>query len=56
MRCLSCDSALSNREATRKSALTGDFLDLCDKCFDTIKEDIAVIESQHTQEVQDDDI
>lgn len=56
MRCLSCDAALNDREATRKSAVTGEFIDLCNKCFETIKEDIDVIESQFTQEPDDESI
>lgn len=36
MRCLSCNVVLSDREATRKGSVTGEFLDLCDDCLSTI--------------------
>ena len=45
MRCLSCDKNLSDREAVRKYASTGEFLDLCDRCYDPIKEEVAVVEN-----------
>ena len=45
MKCLSCDHILTDKEATRKSALTGDFIDLCDPCFEPVKDDIAVVEN-----------
>lgn len=33
MKCLSCDSILSDREATRKYAGTNEYLDLCNHCI-----------------------
>lgn len=36
MRCLACDCLLSDREATRRSIVTDEFLDLCDHCFSTV--------------------
>lgn len=44
MRCLACNIILSDKEATRKYASTGQFVDLCDHCFDTVEDEIAVIE------------
>lgn len=44
MRCLSCNRALSDREATRKYKSTGEFLDLCDNCYAPIKEEVKVDE------------
>ena len=35
MRCVSCDAELNDREATRKGALSGQYLDLCDNCLST---------------------
>jgi len=32
VRCLACNAALSDFEATRKSAMSGHFLDLCNGC------------------------
>ena len=40
MRCYCCDKALSDFESTRKSVATGDYLDMCNKCYSTIKEDL----------------
>jgi len=40
MRCYCCDRALSDFESTRKSATTGEFLDMCNKCYSTIKDDL----------------
>lgn len=40
MRCYCCDRALSDFESTRKSATTGEFLDMCNKCYATIKDDL----------------
>ena len=33
MRCLSCDVALNDFESTRKSEKTGQYVDLCNRCF-----------------------
>jgi hypothetical protein len=43
MRCLACNVALSDFEATRKSAASGDFLDLCNSCL-YYAEDIDTID------------
>ena len=40
MRCYCCDKILSDFESTRKSVTTGDYLDMCNKCYATIKEDL----------------
>lgn len=45
MRCEACDNALSDREATRKSKKTGDFLELCDHCYEPIKQDVPTVEN-----------
>jgi len=44
MRCYCCNKALSDFESTRRSALTGEFLDMCNDCFYTIKDDVDVVE------------
>lgn len=41
MRCYCCDKVLSDFESTRKSVTTGDYLDMCNKCYYTIKEDLV---------------
>lgn len=45
MRCYACNKRLSDRESTRRSAISGDFLDLCDSCFSTISDDVPCVES-----------
>lgn len=44
MRCVCCNSLLSDFEATRRSASTGDFLDMCNECYHTVRDDIDVYE------------
>lgn len=44
MRCYCCDKILSDFESTRKSVNTGDYLDMCNKCYSTIKEDLVAEE------------
>lgn len=44
MRCLSCDARLSDYEATRRCAITNEYIDLCNSCFSTIYEDMHTIE------------
>lgn len=45
MRCRACDCELSDLEATRKYASTGEYIDLCNKDFSYIKDTIQVIEN-----------
>ena len=40
MRCLSCDKILNDYESTRKSAVTGEYIDLCNHCYSTIKDQV----------------
>lgn len=40
MRCYCCDKNLSDFESTRKSVTTGEYLDMCNKCYSTIKDDL----------------
>lgn len=51
MRCLSCDVGLSDQESTRKF-LSGEYVDLCNKCFESIKNDVQVF----SQSNDDDDL
>jgi hypothetical protein len=44
MRCLSCNVALSKFESTRKSAHTGEYLDLCNRCYKVIEKEVEVVE------------
>lgn len=50
MRCVACNAVLTDFEATRKSANTGEYIDLCNKCFNTIREEVAVIERKDLME------
>jgi len=38
MHCTICDALLSDFEATRKNAHTGEYLDMCSSCFQDFKE------------------
>ena len=44
MHCIACDRLLSEFEATRKNALTMDYIDLCKVCFEDVKGLFPVIE------------
>ena len=44
MHCSCCDRLLSEFEATRKNALTMDYIDLCKVCFEDVKGLFPVIE------------
>lgn len=43
MKCLSCDIILTNFEATRKYKSTGEYMELCNKCFAPIQSQVPVI-------------
>jgi len=43
-RCVSCNRNLSDFEATRKHAVTGEYLDICNKCFKDVVGAIPVDE------------
>jgi NAD-dependent SIR2 family protein deacetylase len=45
MRCLACNSELTDAESVRKSKVTGEFIDLCNKCYDTITDDADVFDN-----------
>jgi len=44
MHCVACDRLLSEFEATRKNAMTMDYIDLCKVCFEDVKGLFPVIE------------
>lgn len=44
MRCLACNRGLNDRESVRKYASTGSFVDLCNKCFSHVAEDIPDVD------------
>jgi hypothetical protein len=43
MRCVACDKNLNDFESTRKHAVTGEFVDLCNRCFKDVASDIPVV-------------
>lgn len=58
MRCLSCDCILTDYESTRKSAHTNQYLDLCNRCFSFIEDDLDTIDRpdlEHEEGETDDD-
>jgi hypothetical protein len=44
MRCIACNKNLSDFESTRKSATSGEYLDLCNDCYFYTEDDIATID------------
>lgn len=55
MRCLSCDRRLNDRESVRKYSSNNSFVDLCDRCFSTVSDDIPDIEEGDFPTEFDDD-
>jgi len=43
MRCIACNKNLNDFESTRKSATTGEYVDLCNHCFHNVEQDIESI-------------
>ena len=57
MRCIACNKSLNDFESTRKSATTGDYLDLCNTCYHEIQSDTPAKEREDLRtedEVYDD--
>ena len=44
MRCRCCDKRLSDFESTRKHITTGEYLDMCNKCYSTIDKQVLSFE------------
>jgi len=53
MHCVNCDRLLSDFEATRKHAITFQFLDLCKVCFEDVKTIIPTIDRRELMTEQD---
>jgi hypothetical protein len=53
VRCLACNKALNDFEATRKSATTGIYVDLCSHCFHDVEYDIQSLEREDLRENDD---
>lgn len=43
MHCISCDKNLNDFEATRKHAVTEEYIDMCNKCFRDISNDVPTV-------------
>jgi hypothetical protein len=56
MRCLACDRALTDYEATRKHAVTGTFIDLCQQCFKAVQADSHLPTKDRKDLISSDDI
>jgi len=55
MRCYCCNKALSDYESTRKSVNTGQYLDMCNKCYGSISDDVLAIERTDLRHEDEDD-
>ena len=45
-KCLACDCFLTDFESTRKSAGTGEYLDICNSCFASISDEVLTIDRE----------
>jgi RNase P subunit RPR2 len=52
MRCKACDKMLSDYESTRRSIDSDEFIDLCNNCYSSIRNDIQVSERFDLLDVQ----
>lgn len=59
MRCRACNEGpLNRKETSRKSLITGEYFDLCEKCFETIRDQVdrvveSPLEDEKEEEKQD---
>jgi len=56
MRCLACDRNLTDFESTRKHTDTGEYLDLCNKCYNEIQADVETVTEERLDLTHEDDI
>lgn len=47
MRCLACNIELSDYESARKNN-NGDYIDLCNYCYNSVKDDVVVATNHDT--------
>lgn len=55
MRCTACDKVLTDYEATRKSAESLEYLDLCNQCYAYIAEDVPAIDREDLRDIADEE-
>jgi hypothetical protein len=53
MRCLACNAELTLFESTRKCVNTGDYPDLCNRCWSTIADDVECLERDDLRDVDE---
>lgn len=46
MRCLACNKRLNGKESTRKYSSNGQFVDLCDRCYSFVADDVAAVDGE----------
>ena len=61
MHCVACDKTLSDYETTRKNESTGEYIDLCNRCFKEVREvapslkySINPVNTRHCKEDKED--
>lgn len=55
MRCECCNQLLTTQEATRKFKTSGTFVDMCNKCLDTISDEVDVTEGNTLDREEEED-
>ena len=55
MRCQCCDKNLNDYESTRKSVSSGEYLDMCNKCYSSISDDLLSVERYDLYDGNEDD-
>lgn len=56
MRCVCCNRNLNDSESTRRLVSTGDFLDMCNKCYKDVENDVPTTVRQDlvpTEQIED---
>jgi len=56
MKCQCCDRILTDYESTRKHAVTGTFIDLCQQCFKAVQADSHLPTKDRKDLISSDDI
>lgn len=56
MKCSCCDRILTDFEATRKHAVVGCYIDLCQRCFKTVQQDANLPTKDRRDLITSDDI
>jgi hypothetical protein len=53
MRCECCNQLLTTQESTRKFKTSNTYVDMCNKCLETISDDVDVTEGNFLDEEKD---